>query len=138
MVTLKKRNYFVVVLVVSFAFFLFPTSECNAQKAWAAPAKYKSMKNPHKASKDADGVGKALYKQHCASCHGKQGYGDGKKAGNLDSEMRDFTTKAVQGQSDGVLYYKSFIGRDEMPNFTKKIPSKEDRWLLVNYLRKLK
>ncbi|RLD80278.1 MAG: cytochrome c, partial [Bacteroidetes bacterium] len=38
----------------------------------------------------------------------------------------------------GGLYYKGIIGRDEMPSFEKKISSKEDRWLLVNYLRTLK
>lgn len=118
--------------------FLVPSTEGMAQKAWNAPANYKSKVNKYKSSKDADGVGKALYRQHCASCHGKEGYGDGKKSGDLDTEMRDFTTKAVQSQTDGELYYKSFIGRDEMPNFTKKIPSEEDRWLLINYLRKLK
>ena len=119
-------------------FFLIPATDCTAQDKWDVPAKYKSMKNPQKASKDADGVGKALYKQHCASCHGKEGYGDGKKSGELDTEMRELGSKAVQAQTDGELYYKSFIGRDEMPNFTKKIASKEDQWLLVNYLRTLK
>ncbi len=133
-----KRNYLVALFLISFVVFLFPANECSAQKAWTAPAKYKSKVNKYKTSKDADGVGKALWRQHCASCHGKEGYGDGKKSGDLDSEMRDFTSKAVQSQTDGELYYKSFIGRDEMPNFTKKVPSEEDRWLIVNYIRKLK
>ena len=78
-----------------------------------------------------------LYSQHCKSCHGKEGYGDGNKAGELETEMRELSSEDVQSQADGELYYKTIIGRDEMPNFEKKIPAEEDRWLLVNYLRTL-
>jgi len=103
---------------------------------WEVPAKYKSMENKY-AGDDADGIGEDLYKQHCRSCHGKEGYGDGTKAAELETEMRDFTSEDVQAQSDGALYYKSIIGRDEMPNFEKKIRGEEDRWMLINYLRSL-
>jgi cytochrome c553 len=75
---------------------LFPANDCNAQNTgdnWKAPAKYKSMVNKYKATKDADGVGKSLWVKHCASCHGKEGYGDGKKSGELETEMRDITSK---------------------------------------------
>lgn len=124
-------------LLVGGMFFLLSMTN-GVLDDWIIPAKYKSMKNPYAGKKDADKVGKDLYSQHCKSCHGKEGYGDGKKAGELDTEMRDLTTKVVQSQTEGGLYYKSFIGRDEMPNFEKKIPSKEDRWLLVNFLGTLK
>ena len=70
-------------------------------------------------------------------CHGKEGYGDGSKAAELETEMRELGSAEVQGQSDGELYYKSIIGRDEMPNFEKKIRSDEDRWMVINYLREL-
>ncbi|NQU81110.1 MAG: c-type cytochrome [Bacteroidetes bacterium] len=105
---------------------------------WPVPAKYKNMKNPYAGNKDVDKIGKDLYSQHCKSCHGKEGYGDGTKAGELETEMREFTLEDVQSQTDGELYYKSIIGRNEMPNFEKKIPGEEDRWLLINYLRTLK
>lgn len=106
------------------------------QSDWDAPAKYKSMENKYKGA-DKDGIGEDLYKQHCRSCHGKEGFGDGTKAKELDTEMRDLTSGEVQGQTDGELYYKSFIGRDEMPNFEKKIKGEEDRWMVINYLRAL-
>jgi len=51
--------------------------------------------------------------------------------------MRDLTGEGVQSQSDGELYYKSIIGRDEMPNFEKKIRGEEDRWMVINYLRSI-
>lgn len=103
---------------------------------WEVPAKYANMENAYPGG-DEDGIGADLFNQHCKSCHGKEGYGDGSKAATLSSEMRDFTSEEVQAQSDGELYYKSIIGRDEMPNFEKKIRSEEDRWMLINYLRTL-
>jgi mono/diheme cytochrome c family protein len=94
------------------------------------------MKNPTDPKVDL-AIGKSIYSKHCKSCHGKEGYGDGPKADELDDELGDFSTEEFQEQSDGALYYKSIIGRDEMPEFTKKIPDEEDRWLVVNYMRTL-
>jgi len=106
------------------------------QDDWEVPAKYKNMENEY-AGEDEDETGENLYKQHCRSCHGKEGNGDGSKAKELDTEMRDITIEKVQGQTDGELYYKAIIGRDEMPNFEKKIRDEEDRWMVINYLRSL-
>ncbi|HAW51011.1 MAG TPA: cytochrome C [Flavobacteriales bacterium] len=105
-----------------------------SQDPWSVPDKYKNMKNTT-GGKDSDGVGEELYAQHCKSCHGKEGFGDGTKAKELKTEMRDLSSKEVQSQTDGVLYYKGIIGRDEMPNFEKKIGDVEDRWMVVNYIR---
>lgn len=137
MKNLKNFNLlFVVVLLISGSFILM-SMKGRVVEDWPVPAKYKSMENPYAGNKDVDKIGKDLYNQHCKSCHGKEGYGDGSKSGELDSEMRDFTTEDVQSQTDGEFYYKTIIGRNEMPNFEKKIPDEEDRWLLVNYIRTL-
>ena len=137
MKNLKNFNLlFVVALLISGSFIL-TSMKSSVLEDWPVPEKYKNMKNSYADKKDVDKIGKDLYTQHCKSCHGKEGYGDGTKAGELETEMREFTLEAVQCQTDGELYYKSIIGRDEMPNFEKKIPAKEDRWLLVNYLRTL-
>jgi mono/diheme cytochrome c family protein len=106
------------------------------QEKWEVPAKYKSMENEY-AGEDEDGIGEELYAQHCKSCHGKEGFGDGTKAKELDTEMRELSSEEVQGQTDGELYYKAILGRDEMPNFEKKIRDDEDRWMVINYLRSL-
>jgi len=107
------------------------------QDDWAVPEKYANMKNEF-AGEDDDGIGEELYAQHCKSCHGKEGYGDGTKAKELNTEMRELPSEDVQSQSDGALYYKAIIGRDEMPSFEKKIRDDEDRWMVINYLRTLK
>ena len=123
---------FAAVAIFTFALVAFTAP----QDDWEVPAKYKTMENKY-AGEDEDGIGEDLYKQHCRSCHGKEGYGDGSKAAELKTEMRDLTSEEVQSQTDGELYYKGIIGRDEMPNFEKKISGEEDRWMVVNYLRSL-
>ena len=132
----KRLNSFLTFMVIA-AFALTIVAFTIPQEKWEVPAKYKSMENEY-AGEDEDGIGEELYAQHCKSCHGKEGYGDGTKAKELDTEMRDLTAEEVQGQKDGELYYKAIIGRDEMPNFEKKIRDDEDRWMVINYLRSLK
>jgi mono/diheme cytochrome c family protein len=107
-------------------------------KPWPVPEKYVKMANPVKS--DAEGLkeAKAIWAKHCQSCHGKSGKGDGTKAAQLETEMRDLTDTEIQKQTDGELFYKSYEGRDEMPSFKKKIPEEDDIWLVVNYMRTLK
>jgi mono/diheme cytochrome c family protein len=134
----KKVNFlFLVTLMIGVSFLMFSVSSV-AQNAWTAPAKYKTMKNAKAGAKDAENIGKNLFSQHCKTCHGVKGAGDGAKASGLDTKIRDFSLAAFQAQTDGEIYYKSFVGKDEMPNFEKKITSEGDRWLLVNYIRTLK
>ena len=106
------------------------------QEEWVVPDKYENMKNPTDPSEDLD-IGKELYMQHCRSCHGKEGYGDGNKADEVEGDLGDFSSEEFQAQSDGALFYKSYIGRKDMPNYEKKIPDEEDVWLIVNFMRTL-
>ena len=105
------------------------------QDPWPVPPEYEEMVNPIEADDESLDIGKALYKKHCLSCHGKEGLGDGTKAAQLDTPCGDFSSDEFNEQSDGALFYKSWIGRDEMPNFEKKIPDEEDVWHIVNYMR---
>lgn len=106
--------------------------------AWDIPAKYLKMKNPTKAD-DASlqKIGKMMWAKHCKSCHGSEGKGDGPKSKQLKTAIEDFSSKTFKANSDGELYYKSFVGRDEMPNFEKKITTEEDRWAIINYMKGL-
>jgi mono/diheme cytochrome c family protein len=106
--------------------------------AWEIPAKYKSMTNPDKGDADSEKLGKALYAKHCRSCHGNTGLADGPKAKNLETWPGDFSVAKFHAATDGELYFKSIIGRDEMPNFEKSIPDEESRWAIINYIRTFK
>ncbi len=108
------------------------------QKPWVIPEKYKSMKSTVKTSAASIAAGKVLWEKHCKSCHGSLGKGDGVKAKTLKTTCGDMSTAKIQSESDGELYYQSFVGRDEMTNFEKKIPDNTDRWNLINFIRSLK
>lgn len=118
--------------------FLFSFTMGQSPDDWNIPAKYKTMKNPTSASKENIDAGKILYAKHCKSCHGKEGYGDGPKAEELEGDLGDFSSSDFHKQTDGELFYKVTFGKDDMPNFDKKVPEAEDRWLLVTYMRTLK
>ena len=111
----------------------------KAGEAWVVPDKYKTMKSTIKVT-DASVMttGKELFNKHCKSCHGSKGLGDGAKSATLKTIVPSFKDQKFQTQTDGVIYYQTFIGRDEMPNFEKKIPDEGDRWAVINFLRTLK
>ena len=133
-----KIKYFSLLLIGFSVILLAAFTAADQTKEWKVPAKYADMENPETSDKASLKIGKRLFKKHCASCHGKEGLGDGSKAANLDTPAGDFTTEAFSAQSDGSLFYKTKIGRDEMPNYEKKIPYDEDIWHVVNYMRTFK
>lgn len=105
---------------------------------WRVPEKYQKMKNPIPSDKSSISVGRSLYMQHCKSCHGKAGLGDGPKSAQLETACGDLTSKSFQEQSDGAIFFKTKEGRDDMPGFAKKIPDDDDIWSIINFLRTLK
>ena len=105
---------------------------------WPVPDKYKNMPNPVKSDATSLATGKELYTQHCKSCHGTKGKGDGPKAAQLDTECGDFSKAAFQSQTDGAIFYKTSEGRKDMPSFKKKIASENDIWAVVKYMRTFK
>ncbi|MGB5500381.1 MAG: cytochrome c [Maribacter sp.] len=130
---MKTLKFLLIIAVVSFALYSFSSFD---QDEWIVPAKYEKMQNPTDPSVDLD-IGKSLYSKHCKSCHGKTGLGDGTKADEVEGDLGDFSSADFQAQSDGALFYKSYIGRNDMPNYEKKMPDEEDVWLVVNYMRTL-
>ena len=128
----------IVVSTIAVVFVLTAGFTLNQAKPWPVPDKAAKTANPVKSNAESISAGKALWSQHCSSCHGKTGLGDGNKAAQLKTQPSDFTKAAFQGQPDGALFYKISEGRDDMPSFKKKIPDQEDIWNLVNFSRTLK
>jgi mono/diheme cytochrome c family protein len=131
---MKTLKLLVVIFFVSFALYSFHLFD---QEEWDIPEKYVKMKNPTYSNTENLSIGKSLYSKHCKSCHGKTGIGDGPKADEFDSDIGDFSSKEFHMEPEGVIFYKSYIGRDDMPNYEKKIPDPEDMWFIVNYLKTL-
>jgi mono/diheme cytochrome c family protein len=132
---MKKSSQIVVSLAVMF---LMSFMIGNQAKPWAVPDAAKNKVNPVKSDAASIATGKTLYNQHCKSCHGTKGKGDGTKASQLDTECGDFTKASFQAQTDGAIFYKTSEGRKDMPSYKKKIPDPNDMWAVVNYIRTLK
>lgn len=126
-----EKLFYLAMIALAFVAFSF----VPIQEKWEVPDKYVSMENPTDDDDESLEIGEELYNKHCRSCHGKEGLGDGPKAGELETPTGDFTMEEFQKQSDGALFYKTTFGRGDMPEFSKKISSDEDRWLIVRYLR---
>lgn len=131
---MKTQKILTIVGVICLALFSF---SAYGQAKWDIPDKYVKMKNPTYANQENLAIGKALYSKHCKSCHGKTGIGDGPKADEFDSDIGDFSSREFHEQTEGEIFYKSYIGRDDMPNYEKKIPDPIDMWYIVNHLKTL-
>lgn len=128
---MKIIKFLTIIGIVSLGLLSFNTL---FQEEWKVPEKYKKMKNTTASSAENVALGKSLYAKHCKSCHGKDGLGDGPKAKEVEGDLGDFSSKKFQSQSDGDMFYKSYIGRKDMPNYEKKMTS-EDVWLVIHYMR---
>lgn len=136
-----KKNM-ILSIIVSVAFTILASTIVGftifQKEPWLVPDKEAKMANPVKSNVESISAGKELWAQHCQSCHGKKGLGDGAKAATLKTEPGDFSLAETQKQSDGSLFYKISEGRKDMPSFKKKIPDADDIWNLVNFTRTLK
>jgi mono/diheme cytochrome c family protein len=114
-----------------------------SDEPWVAPAAEQAKTNPLAPSKDGVKRGRALFLKDCATCHGKEGRGDGPTAAFGMVTPRDLTSPTVQARmSDGDMFWKISKGRRVgsdvlMPASEEKIPSEEDRWKVVLFVRSL-
>ena len=102
---------------------------------WVAPASEKAKKNPLPADTKAVEQGEKVAKVNCVPCHGNQGKGDGPAAVALNPKPADWTSKKVQDEPDGEIFWKITTGRGPMPSW-RHLPE-NDRWAVVRYLRTL-
>jgi mono/diheme cytochrome c family protein len=113
------------------------TIQQNPVKPWPVPDEFKTMENPVEKGAASNAIGQKLYAKFCASCHGKTGLGDGAVGRKLKDFSGDFSGEYYQNQTDGEHFYKTKVGRGEMPKYEGKL-SDEDIWHVVNYMRTFK
>ena len=102
---------------------------------WVAPASEKAKKNPLPTDKKAIEQGEKVAKINCVSCHGPLGKGNGPAAVALNPKPADWTSKKVQDEADGELFWKITNGRGPMPSW-RHLPE-NDRWAVVRFIRTL-
>ena len=131
---MSSLGFYSIVVVVTLG--LAVEGAAWAQTPWTAPESEKTKKNPIAASAKVAEQGGKVAQANCVTCHGKRGKGDGAAAVALNPKPADWTSKKIQGESDGELFWKITAGRGGMPSW-RHLPENE-RWALVRYIRTLK
>src|SRR5580692_9569328 len=104
----SKSIFFIVVLLG--LQFIFSRSFAQAS-TWVAAKDADNLKNPLAGNTTVIADAKTVYSSYCTPCHGDKGKGDGPAAPGLNPKPADHTSAAVQGESDGALYWKLTEGR---------------------------
>jgi len=79
-------------------------------------------------------TGRQLFADHCASCHGAEGRGDGPAAANLRPPPADLTAEHIYSHSDGDLFWWISNGIGEaMPPFAIVL-DETARWNLIDFI----
>jgi len=129
---MKNKN----LLIILLSLFLF--GFIGVQKdIWKAPEESKKLKNPTTNFENSVIRGKKIYRSRCAVCHGRTGLGDGPGGKALVPKPESLLTPLVLNQTDGELFWKISNGRNDMIKWDP-ILSEQQRWDLVNYIRKMK
>ncbi|HEX3106286.1 MAG TPA: c-type cytochrome [Terriglobales bacterium] len=95
-----------------------------------SPVKARARRNPKEGNAEAALIGRKLFAQHCAECHGAAAEG-GKKAPSLLADE-------VQQATPGALFWLLTNGvvRRGMPVWSK-LPEPQ-RWAIVTYVKSLR
>lgn len=103
-------------------------------EAWGAVAVAAPDRRPSAAS------GARLYRQGCAACHGREGWGDGWAAEGMSPAPPDFTAAARHAEATAARDYQVIlygIPETAMPSHRDWL-SVEETWDLVAYLQTLR
>jgi mono/diheme cytochrome c family protein len=85
--------------------------------------------------RSVDAAGDTLYQNFCAVCHGSAGDAKGPVSSRMGAPS--LLTGRARGYSDGYIYSIIRYGRGVMPRYGDKVYQPEERWAIVNHLRKL-
>lgn len=101
----------------------------------AAQAAPQRQRNPIQMDAAAYARGRMLYQQHCLSCHGIGGRGDGPLGRSLNPRPADLRIH-VMDHPEGQLYgwITDGVPGTAMPGFRDVVPA-DDRWRLVGFIR---
>lgn len=103
------------------------------------PAEYAQKTSPSATDEASIGRGQAIYTQHCATCHGESGMGDGPAGASLDPPASPIAHTS-QMLADDYLFWRLSEGglsfKTAMPAW-KDILDENQRWDVLHYVRAL-
>ena len=100
---------------------------------------YQGARSTVGSTSEVTAAGGELYAQHCASCHGKNGLGDGDVSASLvpSPALLAFMVQKPSSVDEYLLWSISEGGKDfdtNMPAF-RNVLSRDDIWKIVAYMR---
>lgn len=105
----------------------------------AIPAEYAQKTSPYDSDVASIGRGQAIYTQHCATCHGESGMGDGPAGASLDPPASPIAHTS-QMLGDNYLFWRLSEGgmpfKTAMPAF-KDLLDENQRWDVLHFVRAL-
>jgi mono/diheme cytochrome c family protein len=101
---------------------------------WVAPPREARKANPLPDDQATIGKGKVVFMANCLPCHGETGVGNGPGAKDLPKHPGDLTSRGIQDQPDGALFWKISTGRPPMTAFQGTL-SAEERWEVIRFVR---
>lgn len=126
-----NKKFFILALVL-----LSAAAVCAQSSVFTAPKWADTVSNPLKGNAAALAAGKKIYASFCVVCHGDKGKGDGVGASGLSKRPADHTSRQVQAQTDGALYWMITSGNNPMPSY-KTTLTETQRWEVVDFIRSL-
>ena len=104
------------------------------------PASYRFVRNPLSPTKKIVALGRQLYVEHCVSCHGAFGLGDGDLAGDLDVRPTNISYVQLTATSvEGFVYWSIHDGgepiKSPMPAY-KDVLTPDEIWSVIHFMRK--
>jgi mono/diheme cytochrome c family protein len=105
----------------------------------AIPVEYAEVSSTYPADDASIGRGQQIYSQHCVSCHGESGMGDGPAGASLDPPPSPIAHTS-QMLADNYLFWRLSEGgaafQTSMPAW-KEILNEGQRWDVLHYVRAL-
>jgi mono/diheme cytochrome c family protein len=92
--------------------------------------------NPLRPDRHTLAAAGSVYREHCQSCHGPSGRGDGRASLYMQVRPGDLSSPQVQGKADAELFTLITRGRRPMPGFRRKLSAAE-RWQALLWVRAL-
>ncbi|MBM4435760.1 MAG: cytochrome c [Actinobacteria bacterium] len=103
---------------------------------WVVPPEYVGLRNQVEFTPDVMQRAREQYLFTCAKCHGFLTEGDGPQYQLLIPRPLPWSSREVNAQSEGALYYKIWAGRGDMPEYGSRATEAEI-WELVHYLKQV-
>lgn len=122
------------------ALLLAPWPQASLLLGPASPTSFHA--SPTRFAVDAIVLGQRVYTQHCATCHGHDGRGEGPLAASLPQWPPTLASSLLARRADGELFWHVLSGMQDrrgqqtMPAFRGELKDRE-AWAVIDYMKAL-